>query len=183
MPPPNGYKRQVIREYARRYSLNTMIETGTLTGEMGFAMKGLFARFVTIELSPELHAAAARRLAPFKNVQCLRGDSSVVLPSLLKQIQEPCLFWLDAHYSGSVTAKGDIETPVSVELEAALNHPTHGHVVLIDDARCFDGTHDYPRIADLQESVLALRPDLEFTVENDIIRITPKVELPHRPVQ
>ncbi len=173
LPPPAGYKRDTLRQYARRYQLKTMVETGTFHGETGFAMKDIFARFVTIELSPDLHAAAVRRLSRFPNIECRLGDSSVVLPELLQTIEEPCLFWLDAHYSGFYTAKGELETPISAELGAVLRHKVRNHIVLIDDARCFDGTHDYPRLAELRESVLSLRPDMAFTVEHDIIRITP----------
>lgn len=174
LPPPSAYKRQVIRDYARRFNLDCMVETGTLNGEMGFAMHSLFSRFVTIELSKELHAAAEKRLARFKNVECRQGDSSVVLPALMTQIHAPCLFWLDAHYSGGSTALGEMETPISTELRAVLTHNVRGHVVLIDDARCFDGTHDYPRVDILHESVLRERPDMTFSVENDIVRITPR---------
>ncbi len=55
-----------------------------------------------------------------------------------------------------------------------LNHELRNHVVLIDDARGFNGTHDYPRIDDLRDTVLKLRPDLTFTVEHDIIRMVPR---------
>jgi protein involved in polysaccharide export with SLBB domain len=170
---PGAYKRRVLRHFASKYALNTMIETGTLNAEMDLAMKDQFRRIITIELSPEYHATALKRLARYPYIECLRGDSSIVLPRVLADIHEPCLFWLDAHYSAGPTAKGDIETPISAELNAVLNHEVRNHVVLIDDARHFDGTHDYPRIAELKESVARIRPDLLFTLENDIIRITP----------
>jgi hypothetical protein len=174
VPPPNAYKRQVLRKYARDFRLKTLMETGTFHGEMGFAMKGLFVHIVTVELSPQFHAAALQRFKRYPHVECLLGDSAIILPELLTQIREPCLFWLDAHYSGSITAKGDVETPISVELDAVLDHAVRSHVVLIDDARCFDGTHDYPRLVDLKDSVLQRRPDMSFVTEHDIIRITPK---------
>lgn len=169
--PPPGYKRKVIWKYAADYHLDTMIETGTFNGEMDFAMKDSFARIVTIELSPEFHAAAVRRFAGFPQIECMKGDSGVVLPAVIAKIQKPVLFWLDAHYSAGLTAHAEIETPVSVELDAIFNHPVRNHVILIDDARCFDGTHDYPRIEELQRSVARARPDLHFSVEDDIIRI------------
>jgi hypothetical protein len=174
VPPPAGFKLQIIRKYAEQYDLKTMIETGTFHGDMDFALKDRFSRITTIELSPEFHAAAVRRFAGSPQVECLLGDSAVLLPALLAQIKEPCLFWLDAHYSAGRTAKGNVETPISIELDAVLNHAVRNHVVLIDDARCFDGTHDYPSVADLRESVARLRPDLSFEVEHDIMRITLK---------
>ncbi len=175
-PPPSGYKRQVIRQYAKKYGVSTMIETGTLYGEMDIAMKDVFSSIFTIELSPEFHAAAVRRMAPYPHIKCLQGDSAVVFPSVLAQMKSPCLLWLDAHYSAGNTAKAEIDTPISAELDYVFNHPIRNHVVLIDDAHCFDGTHDYPQLKDLEESVLRVRPDLSFTVEHNIIRIVPRTD-------
>ena len=87
-------------------------------------------------------------------------------------MHEPCLFWLDAHYSAGPTAKGEIETPISVELDAALKHSVKEHVVLIDDARCFDGSHDYPAMFEIESAIFKFRPDLQFECRDDIIRIT-----------
>jgi len=173
IPPPNALKQEVAGEYARRYGLRTFIETGTNLGEMDFVLKNRFARIVTVELSPDYHARAVRRLGRFGHIECLCGDSGVVLPSVLARMTEPCLFWLDAHYSAGKTAKGEVETPISAELDVALRHPVRGHVVLIDDARLFDGTHDYPVLSALQQRVKELRPDLWFAVRDDIIRIEP----------
>jgi hypothetical protein len=174
VPPPGVLKQRVVREYARRYGVRVLIETGTHDGEMDFNLKNQFTRIVTIELSPEYHARAVRRFARFPHIECLRGDSGTLLPSVLAQITEPCLFWLDAHYSAGRTAKGDVETPISTEVDAVLSHSVRNHVLLIDDARLFDGTHDYPMVASLQEKVFEVRPDMSFSVEDDIIRITPK---------
>jgi hypothetical protein len=46
------------------------------------------------------------------------------------------------------------------------------HVILIDDARLFDGTGGYPTIAHLQE-FLGERGYL-LAVEDDIVRLTPE---------
>jgi hypothetical protein len=174
-PPPFAYKLKVLRSFAERYQLRTFVETGTYLGDMDYALRSVFSRIVTIELSEDLHAAARRRFAKLSHMKCLHGDSSVLLPELLATIEQPCLFWLDAHYSAGFTARGAKDTPISVELDAVLRHPIRHHVVLIDDARCFDGMHDYPLLCDLENGVTMLRPDLSFAVEHDIIRIFPSV--------
>jgi hypothetical protein len=173
VPPPFGYKRQLIRDYADRYNLHVMLETGTYLGHMCYSTQDIFSRIATIELDPSLHAAAKKRLSRYPHVECHLGDSGEALPRLLASIHEPCQIWLDAHYSAGRTAKGSVETPISAELDVVLNHQVRNHVVLIDDARGFDGTHDYPRMDDLRKTVTALRPDLSFTVEHDIIRMVP----------
>lgn len=86
----------------------------------------------------------------------------------------PVLFWLDGHYSGGITAKGGLDTPVCAELDAILDHPVHTHVIRIDDARCFDGISDYPQLDKLVEQVRLRRPDMAVEVSHDMIRIFPR---------
>jgi hypothetical protein len=102
-------------------------------------------------------------------VTILEGDSGVLLPDVLAERQEPCLFWLDGHYSAGVTARGDLETPILKELDAILSHPWPD-VVLVDDARCF-GQGDYPSIDGIRAMVADRRPKWSVSVADDIIRI------------
>jgi len=172
-PPPPAVKRAVVGEYARRFPRTTLIETGTFHGDMVRAMKGRFERVVSIELDDALHARAKARFARDRNVTIMHGDSGRVLGELLATIDRPCLFWLDGHYSGPGTAKGIEETPVMRELRHVLEHRVRGHVILIDDAREFNGTHDYPTIEALREYLGGVRPDLVFECRDDVIRLTP----------
>ena len=87
--------------------------------------------------------------------------------------KRPVLFWLDGHYSGGDTAKGELDTPVSVELDSILESPVKGHVILIDDARCFDATHDCPHLDILLETVRR-KNTYHIEVSADIIRLTPR---------
>lgn len=100
------------------------------------------------------------------------GDSACVLPELVRNLDHPVLFWLDGHYSGGTTAKGMMDSPISEELAAILGSPLKTHVILIDDARCFDGTHGYPYLDQLLEQVRA-STDYQIEVSTDIIRLTP----------
>jgi hypothetical protein len=97
----------------------------------------------------------------------------VVLPQIVAGLKKPALFWLDGHYSGDQTARGNLDTPVSQELQAILSAEVQGHVILIDDVRCFDGTHDYPH---LDELLAAIRQDgrYEAEVSADILRMVPR---------
>ncbi len=110
------------------------------------------------------------RFARYGHIFILHGDSGQVLPEILAGITGPCLFWLDAHCSGGVTARGDCETPVVKEVAAILDHDERGHVVLIDDARCFVGKDGYPTLDQLRNLILAIRPEWTFEVEDDIVR-------------
>ena len=96
-----------------------------------------------------------------------------VLPQILTTLHGPALFWLDGHYSGGVTEKGEADTPISIELQAILESGIKGHIVLIDDARCFDGTSDYPFIEDLL-AVVRRNANYRIEISADIIRLTPE---------
>jgi hypothetical protein len=170
-PPPHVLKQRVVREYARRFSLDTLVETGTYVGTMVDAMKTTFKEIFSIELDRSLYEAAREKFSGFQHIHIVQGDSGEVLPDIINHLTRPCLFWLDGHYSGGITSKGQLETPVSKELESILQHPLASHVILIDDARCFTGQNDYPTIEELRDYLRRARPQWAFEVRDDIIRI------------
>jgi hypothetical protein len=173
VPPPHLVKQKCVRQYGRRFNLSVLVETGTYRGEMVRALRSAFREIYTIELGQTLYAEAQRVFAPFPHIHVLQGDSTQVLRDVLSRIEEPCLFWLDAHYSGKGTALADCETPVWGELDCILGHAVKSHVILIDDARCFDGNNGYPSLAEIKTCVNERRPDQICEVRDDIIRIHP----------
>jgi hypothetical protein len=173
-PPPHVIKENTIKEYARNFNTRTLIETGTYKGDMVQAMKKHFDRVVSFELDPLLHEEARKRFAADQNVSIVLGDSGQILGEHLASITEPCLFWLDGHYSGGITAKADLNTPIKNELHQILNHNVSGHVILVDDARCFNGEDDYPILQQLKDFILNIKPEWEFSVHDDIIRVHQK---------
>ena len=170
VPAPPVVKQRTVIGYQRRYRLRTFVETGTYTGEMVQAMNGHVDRIVSIELAPALHAQTAARFAGQRHIRLLQGDSAALLPAVLDTLDGPALFWLDGHYMGGESGRGAEDTPVMAEMAALLGHPTRGHVVLIDDARLFDGTGGYPRIDAFPAWVRERRPGTEVTIDGDIIR-------------
>lgn len=172
-PAPLPVKRMAVASDLKRCGLLRFVETGTHLGDtVAFIARDRRVRATTIELDDAYFQAARRRFAGYPNVTVLHGDSGHLLPALVGQLDAPALFWLDGHYSGGATGKAEIDTPIRAELEAILDSPARGHVVLIDDARCFDGTHDHPHLDQLLEMVRrrgGYRPE----VSADIIRLTP----------
>ena len=171
VPPPHAVKVLTVLDFARRFGPRTFVETGTFQGVMIEEVERRFERVFSIELAPAIYEAAVRKFADRPHVQILHGDSATRLPELLATITEPCLFWLDGHYSAGPTARGDKETPVVEELAAIREHPVAGHVVLIDDARCFDGSHDYPTLGELEKLARAGGRFRNFEVTADVVRI------------
>ena len=171
VPPPHAFKVDTLIAYGREYGLQNLIETGTCQGDTVNVVRHHFSQVYSIELSPELHAAAMRRFAAAGNVSLILGDSSVELRRLTDRLQEPALFWLDGHYSAGVTAKGSKETPILDELATLFDRSAFSDVIIIDDARCFGRDPDYPSLAELEAFVRSRRPDLRMTVADDLIRL------------
>jgi len=189
------YNRYIILDYEKKRALilqhtdtsqkhNIFIETGTFLGDTVDLLKNDFNQLISFELSEELATKAQNRFADIPKIKILAGDSGKLLAGVLKEIHEPCLFWLDGHYSSEFwmdnqyikTAKGEKETPVLEELESILSHPVKNHIILIDDARCFNGKGDYPKIKEIRAQIKNTAPNYRVKVKNDIIRITPENE-------
>lgn len=170
-PPPHLIKQRTIRACGDRYGLRVLVETGTYHGDMVEAMRHHFDAVYSIELSEQLHLKAAARFHGTENVFLIQGDSGVEIERLTKQLTQPALFWLDGHYSAGETARGSVDTPILDELRHIFEAPDLGHVVIIDDARCFGVDEGYPTIDELEAFVLARRPDADFTIVNDGIQI------------
>jgi len=172
---PGAAKREILAEVARRHGTRVFVETGTHRGDTVAALRAAFERLVTIELEPAKVAAARARFAGDAGVEVLEGDSAQVLPGVVTRLTERALFWLDGHYMGPGSGDALNHTPISAEIEAVLRHRIREHVLLIDDARLFVGTQGYPMLEALRASVAALRPDLTWSVEHDLIRIEPQL--------
>lgn len=171
-PPPHLIKQKMLLEYARRYHTPVMVETGTLHGDMIEAMKDHFEELYSIEISPAFAKQAQQRFAGDNKVRIIENDSAIALKSLVPELRKPALFWLDGHYSGGNTGKGEKITPVMEEL-STIYTSVLDHVVLIDDARLFGADEGYPAMEDLKSYVRNLRPHSTVTVKNDCIRIIP----------
>jgi hypothetical protein len=173
LPPPALVKQRAVSDHAKRFRITTLVETGTYLGDMVSACRGVFERIISIELDPDLHARAKQRFARDPCIKLLLGDSGTILRDVLALQTSPCVFWLDAHYSAGLTAKGRVDSPILEELRLILKHPVAGHVILIDDARAFGSDDAYPSLQALAQWIASLRPDLVFEVRDDIVRLLP----------
>jgi hypothetical protein len=173
LPPPGTLKRRTIRSYASKHGLKVLVETGTFLGETVATLRCKFDRIYSIELSETFYLQAVERFKDAANVHLICGDSGVELGNVLAGLDQPALFWLDGHWCGGTTARGEKNTPILDELTLVLARADKPHVILIDDARQYGKYPGYPSIEELRAFVAARRPELEFSVDDDIIRITP----------
>lgn len=180
--PDFSIKRNDIFEVSKEFNnVQIFVETGTFFGDTIEYFKNNFMKLYSIELSLELADKAKKRFQNDTKISIIHGDSSRQLSNILREINTPCLFWLDGHYSSEFwigkeyikTAKGNKDTPILAELSQIIKHEIKSHVILIDDARLFIGKNDYPSIKRMQKFVSKNLPSHSFEVKNDIIRILP----------
>lgn len=171
VPVPHYAKESTIKETAHKYSLKIFVETGTYMGTMVEALQKEFDSIISIELSEKLAVRAEKKFKSSSHIEIIQGNSGEKISFVLKKLNQPALFWLDGHYSGGVTAKADLETPILSEVKNILEHPIKQHILLIDDARLFNGTRDYPTHEELRKFVSRFSSNFTYEVENDIIKI------------
>jgi hypothetical protein len=171
-PPPHIVKQQALDEFRKKFNPEILVKTGTFLGEMVEAQRNNFKKIYSVELSEKLYRKAKKRFKAFSHIKLLQGDSGKLMGRIISEIDAPALFWLDGHYSGGITALGDKECPVPEELMAILQS-NFRHVILIDDARFFNGTNDYPAIEEIESLLKSSNKNLAIEIRDDIIRITP----------
>lgn len=171
--PPYEVKMALVARKAREYGVNVLVETGTFEGELLDRQLNNFRQLISIELNQELYQAARRRFDAHPQVQLLQGDSGVKLAEAVRDLGEPALFWLDAHYSFGITAGRGKEAPIFKELSCLTGRPQHADVILIDDARLFGFDFGYPSLRKIRRFIALHWPDYQFSVESDVICIVP----------
>jgi D-Tyr-tRNAtyr deacylase len=161
------------------------IETGTYLGQTTTTMRTLFEKVVSIELSDQLYMEACKKFADDPGVQLLHGDSSTLLDIALDMTGgNPAMIWLDAHWSGGVTARANQNTPIMLELDSVGRRGRDSDIILIDDVRYFidlpEGfdTHEsnggYPSLIKLLEAIASLPGNYRAFIAGDVMVAMPQ---------
>lgn len=172
---PGSLKMLTVAAHLRLSRASAFVETGTFEGETTERIARLFpdVDVHTIEIMQSLHVDASRRLAPYPNVRCLLGDSSKLFAELLPSLPPRTLFWLDGHYSGEGTGRGDKETPIVEELRQIACRGGE-NIILVDDIRIFGRFSGYPTIEWIDQFVQTNLMGYTGQIYQDIARIYPK---------
>jgi len=170
LPPARSIKENIVEKYKNLTGYDTLIETGTYRGDMVFAQLKKFKNIYSIELDDRLYQDATYRFRFFPHVKIFHGDSGKILAHMIRELDIPAIFWLDGHYSGGVTALGDEVTPIFEELNIIFSKKLN-HVILIDDARLFDGSGGYPSLDDLKKHIYKYQPGQQIQISDDCIQI------------
>jgi predicted O-methyltransferase YrrM len=154
---------------ANIYETEVLVETGVLWGTTGLYLKEKFKRIYTIDIDPA-SCQLARHLFSGTHVEVIEGDSGKIMPSVLSNVHEDALFFLDGH--------SETDTPVLAELDAIAKHGSKGHVIVIDDLACFSrASGNYPSRQQMQEFVGKLFPEHQLVFEVGFILLLPARKL------
>jgi len=169
-PPPYFVKAACIKRNAVERSV--FVETGTYYGDTTKFLSTFSNKVISLEPSMVLYKKAQDLLADYKNIELINGASEDVFPTLIPTLKGNVSFWLDGHFSEGDTFKGEIETPIILELDEIRKCLKNFDKVsiMIDDFRCFDPKNvkyrDYPNRKFLVE--WADENQLNWNVEFDI---------------
>ena len=128
-------------EYIRKYGLTTFVETGSYLGDsIAYAIASGFKNIHSCDIGPMYHKICTDRF-PDKNI--VLADSITFLSGLLINMEEPSLFWLDAHYPAWFHLMTlEQETPLTrfplfkeMELVKTLKKGYEKDVIICDDIR------------------------------------------------
>ena len=168
------------REFAP-YLNPIFIETGSYVG-MGIdaALEAGFKKIISIEVNDYFYQFCKGKYLYQDKVHLWFGDSILVLPKVLKEINQRCTFWLDAHYmSDPHTEGGMMPVPLMEELKIIKQHSIKGHTILIDDIRLLRNHEaewkDLPYdVCDVEQMIHSINSDYKITytfgeVEHDIL--------------
>ena len=143
------------------------IETGSYFGDgIQLALDAGFQRVISIELAEQYFTRCKSRFAGNPKVTLVLGDSFLVLPKILKDIDQPVTFWLDGHYSGPGTGHGQFAAPLLQELEAIKQHHIKNHTILIDDLYSWRDPSWGFTLEDLKAKLLEINKDYVLSFED-----------------
>lgn len=125
---------QLLKDNYKNFPI--FIETGTCNGDTIFSVEPHFDMLYTIELSQK-YFNNTRSKYTGKKINFIFGDSSIVFESLLGNINQDAVFFLDGHWSSGDTAKGNKDCPLIEEIQHINNLYKNKAIIIIDDFRLF----------------------------------------------
>jgi len=157
-----------------KHGIEVLVETGTYEGDSTLWAAERFRHVYSIEIDPDRRDLAIEHCAAHSNISFLTGDTRFCLPFVLSALEEPVMFWLDAHAAPGLFGSAD-DWPVMHEL-AVIEQSKFHHVVLIDDAHCFLPGTPHPACPPLAAvEGWALASGYDCAVVGDVIVLTPAV--------
>jgi len=173
IPVDHYFKISRVKKISKQLHCITFIESGTFYGQMIDGVKKNFDKLMSVELDFTLYEYNKKKFSKYPKIKIFQGDSEMQMGKMIQLIEGRALFWLDGHYSGIGTAKGNKECPILAELNAVKQHNRNDHCILIDDARCFNGENDYPKLEEIVKILKSINNNYNINVSYDCIIAIP----------
>jgi hypothetical protein len=125
-----------IKNISKGYKV--AVETGLWKGEQLEVIAKCFDKTYGIELDAH-YAEVARKRVPSAIVYC--GDTAKLLPFVSKEMKEPSVFFLDAHYCKLDPPIAKSKFPLWEELKTISNRNLPD-IVVVDDVHTFGKKRD-----------------------------------------
>ena len=113
------------------------VETGSYLGNGISYVLDNFREIYSIDINDNFIKDLKEKMNNYRHLHLYNGDSSKVLSELIDNINEPAIFFLDAHFSGGSTSFGlkeDNGCPLLRELNI-LSTRKYNDIIIIDDMR------------------------------------------------
>jgi hypothetical protein len=163
--------KNIFSKYKHNHTI--FIETGTYKGgSVELALQCDFKKIYTIDISVqhklECEIKFEQQLKN-KQVELLFGDTVDILPNIINDVMQPCLFWLDSHFDIHSDIRGKFDCPILQELDIIKSSKIKSHTIMIDDLRIFKnqtewGTGIY--IEHIESKLKDINPSYQFFYEN-----------------
>lgn len=177
-----GNCQNLISLLQKEYNIETFIEAGTFQGVTAVWASALFKNVFTIELSQQLYESTSAGYKHIQNINFLYGHTVEHLKAIVPQLQGSALFWLDAHWSGGITAGQEEECPILRELQI-IKESEWEHFILIDDARLFlspppapHQLNQWPALHEVIAELLTFKSQYVVVIEDAIICVPEKAK-------
>lgn len=145
--PTAAAKRRHLAYLLTERGHHIFVEAGTYRGATTAYFAKRAGRVISVELHDGLFAAARKRFARYPNVTLLNGDSLVEVPKAVAACESPPLVFLDGHFSGPGTAKGQLVEPAELTLGRLAKVAPPGTTIVVDDLRLFgSGRPGFPQL-------------------------------------
>lgn len=143
---------------------NVFVETGTFGGYgVDKAMAAGFKQILSVDNDwNHINFTLQRYPRNHPRVKLFYGDVKDLLWTMIKDINEPITFWLDAHRFPPVSNESNC--PILTELDHINRHPIKTHTILIDDLNCCGtAAFDMLTLDDIKAKILTINPEYKFT--------------------
>lgn len=142
------------------------VETGTFGGDgIQKALDAGFEEIYSIDIDPLLIRNTRYRFQGKNNIHLAVKDSSYQLWDIIETINEPVVFWLDAHNGFPDPLAVNVKnTPILEELDQIKRHKIKNHTILIDDLHCCQTLlFDFLTLDQIIAKVLEINPDYRIS--------------------